>query len=299
MREILVNKLIPITVKIVGKKNTTKGKPYVNMDYLAIVDDGRDRYKPMILSKMYEYLDDDIQEDCIALLDFSEESCSVNFKLLNSALGTVLDKNILSGSYCASVDSEFVYVIAADNNNIRFKLPLYIYSQLTYFDNYIENELTAEDEEEIARVIFSGTIATVYTRFFEIAEIEEIIKITGTDLDDSNIDLPPVCNSVSGFFKVKSTTGESVYLKADFALSDEISSEKFKDTFEDIAEEYKKHKEKSYVSSYTCGYVTISTNKYIMIYTTGSSSDGIKNDNQLFLLNDKIMQDLSEKINNM
>lgn len=299
MREIIVNKLIPITVKIVGKNNTTKGKPYVNMDYLAIVDDGRDRYKPMILSKMYEYLDDDIQEDCIALLDFSEESCSVNFKLLNSALGNILDKNILSGSYCASVDSEFVYVIAADNNNIRFKLPLYIYSQLTYFDNYIENELTAEDEEEIARVIFSGTIATVYTRFFEIAEIEEIIKITGTDLDDSNIDLPPVCNSVSGFFKVKSTTGESVYLKADFALSDEISSEKFKDTFEDIAEEYNNHKEKSYVSSYTCGYVTISTNKYIMIYTTGSSSDGIKNGNQLFLLSDKVMQDLSEKINNM
>ena len=297
MREIIVNKLIPITVKIVGKNNTAKGNPYVNMDYLAIVDDGRDRYKPMILSKMYEYLDDDIQEDCIALLDFSEESCSVNFTLLNSALCNILDKNILNGSYYISEDRTYMYANAADDNNLRFKLPLYIYSQLTYFDNYIENELTAEDEEEISRVIFSGTIATNYTRFFEIAEIEEIIKITGTDLDDSNIDLPPVCNSVSGFFKVKSNTGESVYLKADFALSDEISSEKFKDTFEDIAEEYKNHKEESYVSSYTCGYVTISGNKYIMIYTTGVIH-GRSNGN-LFLLSDKVMQDLSEKINNM
>lgn len=299
MREFLVNKLIPITVKIVGKNNTAKGNPYVNMDYLALVDDGRDRYKPMILSKMYEYLDDDIQEDCIALLDFSEESCSVNFTLLNSTLRAVLDKNILNGSYYASEDRMYMYANAADDNNLRFKLPLYIYSQLTYFDNYIENELTAVDEEEISRVIFSGTIGNVYTRFFEISEIEEIIKITGTDIDDSNIDLPPVCNAVSGFFKVKSTTGESVYLKADFALSDEISGEKFKDTFDDIAEEYKNHKEESYVSSYTCGYVTISGNKYIMIYATGSSSDGIKNGNQLFLLSDKIIQDLSEKINNM
>lgn len=298
MREFLVNKLIPITVKIVGKNDTAKGNPYVNMDYLALVDDGRDRYKPMILSKMYEYLDDDIQEDCIALLDFSEESCSVNFTLLNSTLRAVLDKNILNGSYYASEDRMYMYANAADDNNLRFKLPLYIYSQLTYFDNYIENELTAVDEEEISRVIFSGTVAND-TRFFEISEIEEIIKITGTDIDDNNIDNPPVCNAVSGFFKVKSTTGESVYLKADFALSDEISSEKFKDTFDDITEEYKNHKEKSYVSSYTCGYVTISGNKYIMLYTTGSSSDGIKNGNQLFLLSDKIIQDLSEKINNM
>ena len=294
MREFLVNKLIPITVKIVeiAAKNGNNTK-CVYMDYLALVDDGRDRYKPMILSKTYKYLDDDIQEDCIALLDFSEESCSVNFALLNSALRAVLDKNTLYDFYYASEDRKFMYVNAVDDNNLSFKLPLYIYSQLTYFDNYIENELTAVDEEEISRVIFSGAAIANDTSFFEISEIEEIIKIVGTDIDDSNIDLPPVCNAVSGFFKVKSNNGESVYLKADFALSDEISSEKFKDTFDDITEEYKNHKEESYVSSYTCGYVTISVNKYIMINATGN------NGNKLFLLSDKVVQDLSEKINNM
>ena len=299
MREFLVNKLIPITVKIVeiAAKNGNNTK-CVYMDYLALVDDGRDRYKPMILSKTYKYLDDDIQEDCIALLDFSEESCSVNFALLNSTLRAVLDKNILFNSYYIGGDRKFMYVFAADDNSLRFKLPLSIYSQLTYFDNYIENELTAEDEEEISRVIFNGTIATNDTSFFEISEIEEIIKITGGDLDDSNIDLPPICNSVSGFFKVKSSDGESVYLKADFDLSDEISSEKFKDTFDDITEEYKNHKEESYVSSYTCGYVSMrydqmNINKYIMIHATGDKN------NKLFLLSDKVMQDLSEKINNM
>ena len=87
-------------------------------------------------------------------------------------------------------------------------------------------------------------------------------------------------------------------MNIDFDLSDEISSEKFKDTFDDITEEYKNHKEESYVSSYTCGYVSMrydqmNINKYIMIHATGDKN------NKLFLLSDKVMQDLSEKINNM